>query len=101
MAVSTIEGTFQDALRYHYDVAGDVLYVRLLTALDDDVYGDNEDQDGLIPLRSVADGRLVGFTVWSFWQRFGAGEPSLLAAGNPEDLLESPLRRLGGILRAA
>lgn len=103
MAVSSIEGVFNDELKYHYDVAGDVLYARLLSAVDEEVYGDEEDHDGVIALRPVVTDRIVGFTIWSYWQRFGrTGQApgSILTAGNAEEILERALGRFGRVRQA-
>ncbi|MBI2301946.1 MAG: hypothetical protein HYU66_23840 [Armatimonadetes bacterium] len=98
--MNTIEGIYNGVLRYHYDVSGDVLYLRLLGTVEDEVYGDDEDERGRIPIRSVDTDRLVGFTVWSFWRR-SAANAALVAAGNPEEILERSIRELGDGLLAA
>lgn len=70
--VDAIEGTVDQALWYHYDLAGDVLYLRLASERDTETYADESD-DGLLVLRRMADDAIVGLTVVSWWKQFGTG----------------------------
>jgi len=68
----SIEGMI-GSLWYHYDVPGDVLYIRKSNAREVPTYGEEED-DGLVMLRSLNDDSLVGITVVSWWKRSGQGQ---------------------------
>lgn len=72
MAIAqALEGT-AGVFWFHYDLSNDVLYLRLAEARETEAYGD-EDDSGLIVLRSQADDRPLGLTVVNWWKRFGAG----------------------------
>lgn len=78
MAVVTdaIEGTIGSgprALWFHYDIAGDVLYLRLAAERSSPSTGE-ETPEGLILLRRESDDRPIGLTVVNWWKRFGRGQ---------------------------
>lgn len=76
----TIEGIVNEAIRFHYDLFTDTLYLRLLDAHETPTVGDLTD-DGDIVLRDEATQRPVGLTVISWWKRFGHGDlPDSIAA---------------------
>lgn len=68
----TIEGIIDSALRFHYDMFADVLYLRLLSDEETPSYGDLTDE-GDILLRDQSTDRPIGLTVVSWWKRFGHG----------------------------
>ena len=68
--VDTIEGTVDDVLWYHYDLAGDVLYLRLSAHRDAPTYAEESD-DGFLLLRREDADDVVGITVVNWWKRFG------------------------------
>ena len=68
--VDTIEGTVDDVLWYHYDLAGDVLYLRLSADRDAPTYAEESD-DGFLLLRREDADDVVGITVVNWWKRFG------------------------------
>lgn len=70
--VDTIEGTVDDVLWYHYDLAGDVLYLRLTAHRDAPTYAEESD-DGFLLVRREDNDDLVGITVVNWWKRFGKG----------------------------
>ena len=70
--VDTIEGTVDDVLWYHYDLAGDVLYLRLSAHRDAPTYAEESD-DGFLLLRREDADDVVGITVVNWWKRFGQG----------------------------
>src|SRR5437016_3649732 len=57
---------------FHYDLAGDVLYLRLTREGDTQASGEETD-DGFILLRALSDNRVVGMTVVNWWKRFDQG----------------------------
>lgn len=67
----TIEGS-AGPVWFHYDLKGDVLYLRLLTARETPAYGEEDDQ-GFIVLRDQTSDRIVGMTIVNWWKRFGPG----------------------------
>jgi hypothetical protein len=67
-----IEGIRDDAYRFHYHLAADVLYPRRLTTEDLATVADLTD-DGDLVLLDEQSNRPVGLTVVSFWKRFGQG----------------------------
>lgn len=67
-----IAGIVNEQFRFHYDIAADVLYLRLLGAEDISTYGDLTDE-GDILLRDEQSDRAVGLTIVSWWKRYGAG----------------------------
>ena len=71
--IETLEGIVGGALRYHYDVTDDVLYLRLSTHEGADALGE-ETPDGMILLRDANTDQTVGLTVVNWWKRFGQGE---------------------------
>ena len=60
-------------MRYHYNVADDVLYLRLASSFEQAAVGEESD-DGFILLRDAATEQVIGMTVVNWWKRFGAGE---------------------------
>jgi len=70
--VDAIEGTVNDVLWYHYDVAEDVLYLRIAKYRDQPTVAEETD-DGFILLRLADGGNIAGMTVVSWWKRFGTG----------------------------
>jgi hypothetical protein len=72
MAVTqSIEGQ-AGSVWFHYDLAGDVLYLRRAAHRDAEAHGE-ETEDGFIVLRALDDDRIVGMTVVNWWKRFGQG----------------------------
>lgn len=74
IVTETVEGNIDQSVWYHYDVANDVLYLRLLTERDTPTAAEETD-DGLLRLRRDSDGEPVGLTVVKWWSRFGQGRP--------------------------
>lgn len=75
----SIEGTSQ-GIWFHYDLPGDVLYLRVLARQGEQAHGEETD-DGFILLRSLDDDSVVGMTVVNWWKRFGHGTlPDSMAA---------------------
>ncbi len=74
MAVRTdaVEGVVNDAIWFHYDLASDVLYLRLVAERETETVGE-ETEDGFVVLRCESDDRTVGLTIISWWDRFGDG----------------------------
>ena len=71
--VDTIEGTVDDVLWYHYDLGGDVLYLRLAVERDVLTWAEETD-DGLLVVRREDNDQPVGLTVVNWWKRFGQGK---------------------------
>ena len=74
--IDVIEGTAEEAedvLWYHYDVANDVLYLRLAALRDTATYAE-ETPHGFLLLRCQEDDRPAGLTVVNWWRRFGHGD---------------------------
>ncbi|MBI2302209.1 MAG: hypothetical protein HYU66_25180 [Armatimonadetes bacterium] len=95
----TLEGVHQNVLRYHYDLSGDVLYLRLLGTLDEEVHGE-EDDNGFHILRSYDTERVVGVTIVGYWRRFG-NAPVVPDAAALAAVLEQAAAQLGAGLLAA
>jgi hypothetical protein len=68
----TLEGIIDEVLHFHYDVSSDVLYLRLLSAMETMTIGDLTDE-GDILLRDEITDQAVGLTVVNWWKRFGHG----------------------------
>jgi len=100
MAVDTIAGTVGTVLHYHYDVTGDVLYLRLQDALGLETYGE-EDEHGFHLLHALTDDRLVGMTVIGFWRQFGEESEPLTSTTGWEQKLEDSVSEFGRQLLAA
>ncbi len=73
VVTDTIEGTIDGALWFHYDVANDVLYLRLASARELATVAEETD-DGLLLLRREDSDQAVGLTVVNWWKRFGQGD---------------------------
>lgn len=69
--IESIEGS-AGSFWYHYDLTGDVLYLRSAAHRETATHGEETD-DGFILLRSMDDDRVVGMTVVNWWKRFGTG----------------------------
>jgi len=67
-----MEGIINRNLWFHYDVDGDVLYLRFVSERDTPTLGE-ETPDGFILLRREDDDRPVGLTIVNWWKRFGTG----------------------------
>jgi len=68
----TLEGTIDEVLWYHYDLANDVLYLRMADKRDIATCAE-ETSDGYLLLRSQDTNETVGLTVVNWWERFGEG----------------------------
>jgi len=73
VVTETLEGTIDQSLWFHYDVANDVLYLRLASARDAPTVAEETD-DGLLLLRHEQTDDPVGITVVDWWKRFGQGD---------------------------
>ena len=100
MAVDTIEGVWQDSLRYHYDVTGDVLYLRLISRLEDEVYAE-EDENGVFVLRSLGDDSIVGMKIVGYWRQYGAEGSTLGELADWQQRLDDSVATVGRKLLAA
>jgi len=72
VTLDAIEGTVNDVLWYHYDIANDVLYLRIAKYRDTPTVAEETD-DGFLLLRVSDGGEIAGMTVVSWWKRFGTG----------------------------
>ena len=70
--IDAIECTVDTALWCHYDVANDVLYVRVANERGTETFAEETD-DGLLLLRAQEGGEVVGITVVNWWKRFVHG----------------------------
>lgn len=67
----TVEGVLEDSLAYHFDMTNDVLYLRLVSTQEQEVFGE-ETPDGFLLFRTEDD-KIAGLTVVGYWERFGEG----------------------------
>jgi len=72
VVTDTIEGMVDGTCWFHYDLAADVLYIRLAARRDSPAVGE-ETADGFILLRDAETNEPVGLTVVYWWKRFGKG----------------------------
>lgn len=70
--IDAIEVTVNDVLWCHYDLAGDVLYLRLASERETPTCAEETD-DGFLLLRRQDNDQVVGLTVVNWWKRFGTG----------------------------
>lgn len=73
VAIDTLEGFINTTLWFHYDVGGDVLYLRLASQRETETLGEETD-DGYILHRDAHTGQPVGLTIVNWWKRFGQGD---------------------------
>ena len=73
VAIDTLEGFIDATLWFHYDVSGDVLYLRLASERETETLGEETD-DGYILHRDARTGHPVGLTIVNWWKRFGQGD---------------------------
>lgn len=90
--LTTIEGTIGSALWFHFDLGNDVLYLRLNSLLDTEVFGE-ETPEGFILLRTDED-QIAGMTIVNYWQRFGAGELQNLPLSRLQTFITKQARTL-------
>ena len=69
----TIEGVVDGSTWFHYDLANDVLYVRLASRREASGVG-TETPDGFVLLRDAETDEPIGLTVVNWWKRFGQGQ---------------------------
>lgn len=67
-----VKGTVEGDLTFHFDIANDVLYLRLASTREQEVFGE-ETPDGFILFRTV-DEKIAGMTILDYWKRFGSGQ---------------------------
>jgi hypothetical protein len=72
VTIDAIEGTIDNVLWCHYNLAGDVLYLRLASERATPMCAEETD-DGLLVLRREDNDQIVGLTVVNWWKRFGTG----------------------------
>ncbi len=68
-----IEGTIDQALWFHYDMASDVLYLRLAEGRDRPAVGEENDE-GIIVLTDEQTNQCIGLTIVNWWKRYGQDE---------------------------
>ena len=73
VTTDAIEGTIESALWFHYDLADDVLYLRLASQREVPTVAE-ETEDGFLLLRRQDTDQVVGLTVVNWWKQFGEGE---------------------------
>ncbi|MFB3893771.1 MAG: hypothetical protein ACE15C_17295 [Phycisphaerae bacterium] len=73
VVTETIEGVVDGSRWFHYDVANDVLYMRLDSHRQIECVGE-ETTDGFILLRDQTTDQAVGMTIVNWWKRFGEGQ---------------------------
>jgi predicted RNase H-like HicB family nuclease len=79
VTTDTVEGIIDGTVHFHYDVPGDVLYLRLLAATEAATYADVTDEGDFL-LRDQTSDRPVGLTVIEWRKRLGLGSlPDLLS----------------------
>lgn len=66
-----VKGTVAGDLAFHFDIANDVLYLRLVSTQEQEVFGE-ETPDGFLLFRTDED-KIAGMTIIDYWKRFGAG----------------------------
>jgi hypothetical protein len=71
--VDTIEGVVDGVLWCHYDIANDVLYLRLAEERESPAYSEESD-GGFLLVRREDNDKVVGMTGVNWWKRFGTGE---------------------------
>ena len=72
IVTDTLEGVIDEQLWFHYDLANDVLYLRLAAHRDTPTVA-QETPEGFLLLRREDNDALVGLTVVNWWKRFGRG----------------------------
>lgn len=70
--VDAIEGTVDDVLWCHYDLANDVLYLQLTAHRHTETYSEETD-DGFLLVRRMDNDAVAGMTIVDWWKRFGTG----------------------------
>ena len=93
VSVSSIEGVWGQVLHYHFDLDNDVLYLRLLSKMDVETYGEDT-EDGFTLLRSLDDDSPVGMVIVSYWKRLGTGVVEDATLRTLEESVERIGRRL-------
>ncbi len=89
----TIEGIVDGTLRFHLDLANDVLYLRLANRADEPTVAE-ETPDGALALRSQKDDALIGLTIVDFWKRSGNGLAPTEAISELERRIGSHAQRI-------
>ncbi len=74
MITDTIEGISETGVWFHYDLAGDVLYLRRAESRNERTYAEESEEGNLI-LHREDDERVVGLTAVNWWKRYGSGFP--------------------------
>lgn len=92
LTTNTIEGTVGNAVWFHFDLDNDVLYLRLNSLLDEEVFGE-ETPDGFLLLRTN-EGAIAGMTIVNYWQRFGQGELRSMPLGRLQTFITTQAHTL-------
>ena len=72
VTAESLEGTIDDQWWYHLDVRNDVLYVTLLAERETPSVSE-ETPEGTFRVLRESDDVLIGYTLISWWKRFGTG----------------------------
>jgi len=67
-----LEGIIDESWWFHYDMARDVLYLRLAQHLNSETSAE-ETHEGLLLLHTMDSEAPVGITIVNWWKRFGRG----------------------------
>ena len=72
VAAETLEGLIDQTVWFHYDIPGDVLYLKLEAHRKSPTLGEDTPDD-LILFRHAETDEPIGLTIVSWWERFGKG----------------------------
>lgn len=73
MALDTLDalqGIISGAIKFHFDLTSDILYLRLLKKAEAPAYSEETD-DGYILVRDLKTDEVIGMTILGYWERFG------------------------------
>lgn len=73
VVTDTLEGVIDQKLWYHYDLTGDVLYLRLAEDRDSPTTAE-EGEDGFLRLYREEDNKIIGLTIVNWWKTQHCGE---------------------------
>jgi len=68
--LDALQGILGDAIKFHFDLTSDILYLRLLEKAETPAYSEETD-NGYMLVRDLKTDEVIGMTLLGYWKRFG------------------------------
>jgi len=95
-ALDAVQGVVGGAIKFHFDLTSDILYLRLLEQAETPAYSE-ETKDGYFLVRALDTDAVIGMTILGYWEHFGRKALPELSL----EELQAMVQEAAGLLSAA